>query len=133
LTLLYWRIGQRIHTQVLDGQRAEYGEEIIATLSRQLVWSHFVQLLTLKLPLQREYYAQMCRVERWTVCTLRARIDSMLYPLQLILQILQNSNGLNVMTGMLAAILTGDERSIKPMRKIQRDFTDCLPPLIADK
>lgn len=55
------------------------------------------------------------------------------YPLQMILQILQNSNGLNTMTGMLAAILTGDERCIKPMRKIQNDFTDCLPTLIAEK
>ena len=30
-------IGQRIHTNVLAGQRAEYGEEIIATLSQQLM------------------------------------------------------------------------------------------------
>lgn len=51
------------------------------------------------------------------------------YPLQLILQIMQNSNGLITMTGMLAAILTGDERCTKPMRKIQMDFIDCLPPL----
>jgi hypothetical protein len=36
MTLLYWRIGQRIQTQVLDGQRAEYGKEIVATLSQQL-------------------------------------------------------------------------------------------------
>lgn len=53
------------------------------------------------------------------------------YPLHLILQVLQNSNGLNTMTGMLAAILTGDERCIKPMRKIQSNFTDCLAPLIS--
>ena len=52
------------------------------------------------------------------------------YPLHLILQILRNSNGLNTMTGMLAAILTGDERYIKPMRAVQRDFTDCLPVLV---
>jgi len=37
LTLLYWRIGERIHTQVLAGRRAEYGEEIVATLSQQLM------------------------------------------------------------------------------------------------
>jgi len=36
-TLLYWRIGEWIHTQVLTGRRAEYGEEIIATLSQQLM------------------------------------------------------------------------------------------------
>jgi hypothetical protein len=53
------------------------------------------------------------------------------YPPYLILQILRNSNGLNTMTGMLAAILTGDERCIKPMREIHRGFADCLPPLLA--
>lgn len=115
LTLLFWRIGQRIHTEVLAGQRAGYGEEIlptlakqltrdygrgfgeknlrrmvkfavtfpeepiVATLSRQLSWSHFVLLLPLKDPLQRDYYAQMASAERWGVRTLRERIDSMLY------------------------------------------------------
>ena len=33
LTLLYWNIGQRIHTEVLKGERAEYGEQIVATLA----------------------------------------------------------------------------------------------------
>lgn len=36
LTLLYWQIGQRIHGEVLQGERAGYGEQIVATLSRQL-------------------------------------------------------------------------------------------------
>ena len=36
LTLLYWQIGQRIHTEILDGDRADYGKEILATLSQQL-------------------------------------------------------------------------------------------------
>lgn len=37
LTLMYWRIGQRIGREVLGGQRADYGAEIVVTLSRQLV------------------------------------------------------------------------------------------------
>ena len=37
LTMLYWRIGQRIHTQVLEGRRADYGEEVVLTLAAQLV------------------------------------------------------------------------------------------------
>ena len=37
LSMLYWRIGQRIHTQVLSGQRAGYGEEVLPTLAEQLV------------------------------------------------------------------------------------------------
>lgn len=36
LTLLYWQVGQRIHAEVLKGERAEYGKEIIPHLARQL-------------------------------------------------------------------------------------------------
>src|SRR3990167_5769424 len=36
LTLLYWQIGRRIHSEVLQGARAGYGEQIVLTLSRQL-------------------------------------------------------------------------------------------------
>jgi hypothetical protein len=79
LTLLYWRIGRRTSGKILSGERARYGEAIVAALSQQLSWSHFRELLPLKQPLQREYYAEMCRIERWSVRTLRERIDSMLY------------------------------------------------------
>jgi len=50
-------------------------EAIVATLLQQLSWSHFRELLPLKQPLQREYYAQMCRIERWSVRTLHQRIN----------------------------------------------------------
>jgi predicted nuclease of restriction endonuclease-like (RecB) superfamily len=115
LTLLYWRIGQRIRTEVLGGERAEYGQGIVSTLSgqlaaehgqsfsvknlqrmiqfaevfadekivvsliRQLSWTHFIALIPLKDPLKRDFYAEMCRIERWSVRTLRAKIDSMLF------------------------------------------------------
>ena len=36
LTLLYWRVGDRIRREVLGNQRAGYGEDIYATLSREL-------------------------------------------------------------------------------------------------
>ncbi|MBE9256456.1 YhcG family protein [Dolichospermum sp. LEGE 00246] len=36
ITLLYWQVGKRIHTEVLQGQRAEYGKQIIISLSQQL-------------------------------------------------------------------------------------------------
>ena len=107
LTVLYWRVGTRIHLEVLGSERAAYGEQIVATLSRQLVaeygrgyseknlrrmiqfaeafpeeeivatlwrqlsWSHFRELLPLTQPLQREFYAEMCRIEGWSVRTLR--------------------------------------------------------------
>lgn len=36
LTTLYWQIGQRIQHEILQGERAAYGEQIVLTLSRQL-------------------------------------------------------------------------------------------------
>jgi predicted nuclease of restriction endonuclease-like (RecB) superfamily len=36
LTLLYWRIGRRIRSEVLQGARAGYGEQVVAAVARQL-------------------------------------------------------------------------------------------------
>ena len=52
---------------------------IIASLSQVLSWSHFCEILPLDNPLQRDFYAVMCRTERWSVRTLRQKLDSMLY------------------------------------------------------
>lgn len=114
-TLLYWRVGERVRREVLGEARADYGEQIVSTLSTQLVqaygqsfglrslrrmvqfsevfpdaqivatlsrelsWSHFIEILPLKQPLEREFYAEMCRIERWGVRTLRERIGSQLF------------------------------------------------------
>lgn len=143
LTLMYWHIGERINRDVLDNQRAEYGKQIVstvstqlqeefghqgfeprnirrmmqfaqlfpdfkivATVSRQLTWSHFLLVLPLKDELQREFYLTMASAERWSVRTLRDRIDSMLYertaisskPDELIHQELANLRDNDVMT-----------------------------------
>lgn len=36
LTMLYWRIGKRIDTEILKGERAGYGAQIVHALSPQL-------------------------------------------------------------------------------------------------
>ena len=36
LTLLYWQVGERIHREILGGQRAGYGDEVVAALARHL-------------------------------------------------------------------------------------------------
>lgn len=36
LTLLYWQIGRRINTEVLGGERAVYGKQIVSAAARQL-------------------------------------------------------------------------------------------------
>jgi hypothetical protein len=115
LVLLYWQVGQRIRTDVLRDRRAEYGEQILPTLSaklvpeygqgfsarnlarmvrfaevlpdrqvvvslsRQLGWNHFVEIIPLKTDLKREFYAEMCRLDRWSVRTLREKIGGMLF------------------------------------------------------
>jgi predicted nuclease of restriction endonuclease-like (RecB) superfamily len=115
LVMLYWKVGQRLRTELLKLERAEYGKEILSTVSKELVaefgrgfswpnlsrmmalaesfpdsrilstlskelgWSHFVELLPLKKHLQRDFYAEMCRVERWSVRLLRQKINGMLY------------------------------------------------------
>jgi len=115
LTLLYWKVGERISREILREKRAEYGKEIVVSLSRQLVedygngfsvpnlsrmvrlaeyfpkekilstlskelsWSHFVEILQVRDPLARDFYTEMCRLERWSVRTLRKKIDGMLF------------------------------------------------------
>ena len=115
LVIMYWQIGKRIREDVLQNERAEYGkeilqtlsaklvedygrgfsprnlanmtlfaevfpdEQIVATLSRQLGWSHFVELIPLEDPLKRNFYAEMCRVERWSVRTLRHKVGHLLF------------------------------------------------------
>jgi predicted nuclease of restriction endonuclease-like (RecB) superfamily len=54
-------------------------QDIVATLSRELGWSHFVELIPLPDPLRRDFYAEMCRIERWSVRTLRQKINGMLF------------------------------------------------------
>jgi hypothetical protein len=53
--------------------------EIVATLSRQLGWSHFIELIPIADPLKREFYAVLCRSERWSVRVLRDKIQGMLF------------------------------------------------------
>jgi predicted nuclease of restriction endonuclease-like (RecB) superfamily len=53
--------------------------EIVAALSQQLGWSHFVEIIPIDDQLKRDFYAEMCRLERWSVRALRARIDGMLF------------------------------------------------------
>ncbi|KAF0215231.1 MAG: hypothetical protein FD174_4170 [Geobacteraceae bacterium] len=54
-------------------------EEIVVSLLQHLGWAHFLALLPIKDTLAREFYAEMCRVERWPVRTLRQKINGMLY------------------------------------------------------
>ena len=91
--------GKRILETVSQELRAEFGEgftlrslyrsiqlfqlfpdkAIVSTLSTQLNWSHFIEILPIKDPLARDFYAEMCRIEHWDVRTLRKKIGGMLF------------------------------------------------------
>jgi len=115
LTMLHWRIGNRLLKENLHDGRADYGQQILASLSQQLEeefgkgfsysgltrmvrfaelfpderivvsliqvlsWTHILALLPIKDQIAREFYAEMCRVERWSVRTLRQKIGGMLF------------------------------------------------------
>lgn len=66
-------------TRMIQFAQAFPEEAIVVTLSQQLSWSHFHALLPIKDPLARDFYAEMCRIERWDVRTLRQKIGGMLY------------------------------------------------------
>ncbi len=36
MTMLYWRVGHRINQEILKGKRADYGKQILATMSQEL-------------------------------------------------------------------------------------------------
>ena len=52
---------------------------IVQSLIGQLSWTHFLLLLPIKDRLKREFYAEMCRLEKWSVRALRAKIGGMLF------------------------------------------------------
>jgi len=115
LVMLYWQIGRRIRKDILGEERAEYGQQVIATLSQQLVreygsgwgekhlrhclrsaetfsekqivsavrrqlsWTHLKTIMYLEDELQREFYLELCALERWSTRQLQERIASMLY------------------------------------------------------
>ena len=115
MVMLYWNVGRRIRQDILKEKRAEYGAQILPTLSAKLVpeygqgfgrrnlwrmvrfaevfpdpkivstlwtqlsWSKFREIIALKDPLKRDFYAEMCRLERWDVRTLHKKISDLLF------------------------------------------------------
>jgi predicted nuclease of restriction endonuclease-like (RecB) superfamily len=54
-------------------------EAIVSTLWRQLAWSQLRLLSYIDEPLKREFYTELCRLERWSVRTLEDKLQKMLY------------------------------------------------------
>ncbi len=109
MSMLYWEVGNRVLVEVLKDKRAEYGKQVIISLSeqltkeygngwsdkqlrhcirfaevfsekeivytvcRQLSWSHLRIIFFIEEPLKREFYIEMCKLEKWSVRTLREK------------------------------------------------------------
>jgi len=112
LTMLFWHIGKRINENILQNKRAEYGKQIVptvsaqlenkygrnfteknvrrmikfaeqftdltimSTLSTQLSWSHFVELLPLKNQEAKLFYAQSSASQALGIRDLRKQIEA---------------------------------------------------------
>jgi predicted nuclease of restriction endonuclease-like (RecB) superfamily len=111
ITLVYWQVGVKINTHILENKRGEYAKEIVSTvstqlkerygksfelrnlrrmmqfselfpdlnilvpLSSQLSWSHFVELLTLKNKVARDFYAHKISEGNWSIRETRKQIE----------------------------------------------------------
>lgn len=146
MTLMYWKIGERISTELADNQKSKYGKQILSQLATKLQmqfgergfqernirrmmqfaqlfpdfqivsqaatklsWSHFIELLSLKEELKRDFYLTMAMSESWGRDTLRQKIDGMLYertlisgkPDEMIKSELENLRNTNTLTADL--------------------------------
>ena len=71
--------GEKNLRRMIQFAEAFPDEKIVAALWRQLGWTHFKSIIPMTDPLKRDFYAEMCRVERWSTRTLEKKIDSMLF------------------------------------------------------
>jgi len=53
--------------------------KILHALRANLGWTHFRQIIALDDPLKRDFYAEMCRIEKWSTRTLEKKIGSLLF------------------------------------------------------
>lgn len=53
--------------------------EIVSTLWRQFSWSHLKELIYIEDEIKREFYIEMCKIEKWSVRTFREKVNSLLY------------------------------------------------------
>ncbi len=115
LTMLFWQVGNRINQNILQNKRADYGKQIVSTvstqlknkygqnfelrnvqrmmqfaeqfidvkivstLSTQLSWSHFIELLPLKNQEAKLFYAQKASKELLGVRGLRKQIAAKIF------------------------------------------------------
>lgn len=53
--------------------------QIVTALRSQLSWTHLREIIAIDDPLKRQFYVELCRMERWSTRTLQTKIAGMLY------------------------------------------------------
>jgi predicted nuclease of restriction endonuclease-like (RecB) superfamily len=53
--------------------------ETVHALRAQLSWTHLRELIAIDDPLKRQFYTELCRIERWSTRTLKDKMDGMLF------------------------------------------------------
>jgi len=54
-------------------------QNILHAVCAKLSWSHLRRIIYIEDQLKRDFYAEMCRIERWSTRTLHEKIQSMLF------------------------------------------------------
>jgi predicted nuclease of restriction endonuclease-like (RecB) superfamily len=65
--------------RMVDFNLAFPDSQVLSKLLGKLSWSHFIHIIPLKKNFERDFYAHMCRLENWSVRTLKKKINSMLF------------------------------------------------------
>ena len=71
--------GERNLARMVKFAEAFPDPNILTALRTKLGWTHFRRIIYLDDPFQRDFYAEMCRMENWSTRTLEQKIRSMLY------------------------------------------------------
>lgn len=80
LTLEYGNgFGQRNLFRMMKFYEFFHDKTILTTMSAKFSWSHFVEFIRIEDDLKRDFYITMCYNEKWSVRTLRERINTMLF------------------------------------------------------
>jgi len=53
--------------------------QIVASAMRQLSWTHFLLLIPISEDVKRKFYLEICKIENWSVRTLKEKINSLLF------------------------------------------------------
>ena len=72
-------MGLRLWSNVYRMRQLYNAFPIFATLSQKLSWSHYVELLKIDDPMERNFYYKECEQENWGVRELRRQMKSMLF------------------------------------------------------